>query len=88
MLLASCYGYLGRAEDARKAWAELLKVNPGFSLNQRERVLPYKHLGDFQKIVEGLARPGVTTPDISFYNCAHGQPTQCPLILNLVPGAM
>src|SRR5262249_5865185 len=32
MLLAACYGHLGRTEDARAAWAELLKVNPGFSL--------------------------------------------------------
>jgi adenylate cyclase len=35
MLLASCYGYLGRAEEARTVWAELLKVNPDFSLMQR-----------------------------------------------------
>jgi tetratricopeptide (TPR) repeat protein len=34
MLLASCYGHLGRAEDARITWAELLKVNPDFSLSQ------------------------------------------------------
>jgi Flp pilus assembly protein TadD len=32
MMLAACYGHLGRLEDARMAWAELLKVNPGFSL--------------------------------------------------------
>ncbi|MGA7490170.1 MAG: adenylate/guanylate cyclase domain-containing protein, partial [Xanthobacteraceae bacterium] len=32
MLLASCYGHLGRAQEARAAWAELLKVNPDFSL--------------------------------------------------------
>src|SRR4029077_1118149 len=31
MLLASCYGHRGRAEDARTVWAELLKVNPDFS---------------------------------------------------------
>jgi adenylate cyclase len=56
MLLASCYGHLGRAEDARAIWAELLKINPGFSLRQRERVLPYKNPHDFQRIVEGLAK--------------------------------
>jgi hypothetical protein len=47
MLLASCYGHLGRAEEARAIWAELLKINPGFSLTQRERVLPYKNSHDF-----------------------------------------
>jgi adenylate cyclase len=59
MLLASCYGHLGRVEDARTAWAELLKVNPDFSLTQRARVLPYKHASDFQRIAEGLAKVGL-----------------------------
>jgi adenylate cyclase len=59
MLLASCYGHLGRVEDARAAWAELLKVNPEFSLMQRARVLPYKEAGDFQRIVQGLAKAGL-----------------------------
>ena len=56
MLLASCYGHLGRAEHARAVWAELLKINPDFSLMQRERVLPYKNPDDFQQIAEGLAK--------------------------------
>ena len=59
MLLASCYGHLGRVEDAKAAWAELLKVNPDFSLAQRARVLPYKNPDDFQRIVDGLAKAGV-----------------------------
>jgi adenylate cyclase len=59
MLLASCYGHLGRVEDARTAWAELLEVNPDFSLTQRARVLPYKDAGDFQRIAEGLAKAGL-----------------------------
>ena len=59
MLLAACYGHLGRTEEARAAWAELLKVNPAFSLAQRARVLPYKDAGDFQRIAEGLAKAGL-----------------------------
>jgi adenylate cyclase len=59
MLLASCYGHLGRAEDARAAWAELLKVNPDFSLTQRARVLPYKQASDFARIAEGLEKAGL-----------------------------
>jgi adenylate cyclase len=59
MLLAACYGHLGRTADARAAWAELLKVNPDFSLTQRARVLPYKHARDFQRITEGLAKAGL-----------------------------
>jgi len=59
MLLAACYGHLGRTEDARAVWAELLRVNPGFSLAQRARVLPYKNPGDFDRIVTGLAKAGL-----------------------------
>jgi adenylate cyclase len=59
MMLAACYGHLGRIEEARAAWAELLKVNPNFSLEQRARVLPYKDPRDFQRIVEGLAKAGL-----------------------------
>jgi adenylate cyclase len=59
MLLASCYGHLGREKEARTVWAELLEVNPDFSLMQRARVLPYKDAGDFQRIVEGLAKAGL-----------------------------
>jgi len=59
MMLAACYGHLGRVEEARAAWAELLKVNPDFSLEQRERVLPYKVPRDFARIAEGLAKAGL-----------------------------
>jgi adenylate cyclase len=59
MLLASCYGHLGRVEDARAVWTELLKVNPDFSLTQRSRALPYKNADDFQRILEGLAKAGL-----------------------------
>ena len=59
MLLAACYGHLGRMEDARAMWADLLKVNPGFSLAQRERVLPYKDPREFQRIAAGLEKVGL-----------------------------
>jgi adenylate cyclase len=59
MLLASCYGHLGRMEEARRVWAEMLKINPDFSLEQRARVLPYKDPGDFQRIVDGLTKAGL-----------------------------
>src|SRR5262249_26737524 len=59
MMLAACYGHLGRADEARAAWADLLKVNPNFSLEQRERVLPYKDPRDFARIADGLAKAGL-----------------------------
>ena len=59
MLLAACYGHLGRLEEARAMWAELMQVNPDFSFAQRERVLPYKDPRDFQRIADGLAKAGL-----------------------------
>ena len=59
MLLAACYGHLGRLDDARLTWAEMLKVNPDFSLAQRARVLPYKDPAEFQRIVDGLSKAGL-----------------------------
>jgi TolB-like protein/cytochrome c-type biogenesis protein CcmH/NrfG len=56
MLLASCYGYLGKHDAARKAWRELMKINPDFSLEQRRKVLPYKNPEDFEQIVIGLRK--------------------------------
>jgi adenylate cyclase len=59
MLLAACYGHRGRVDEARAAWAGLMKVNPDFSLAQRARVLPYKEPRDFQRIADGLAKAGL-----------------------------
>ncbi|OLB74343.1 MAG: adenylate/guanylate cyclase domain-containing protein [Alphaproteobacteria bacterium 13_2_20CM_2_64_7] len=59
MLLAACYGHRSRVDEARAAWAGLMKVNPDFSLAQRARVLPYKEPRDFQRIAEGLAKAGL-----------------------------
>jgi pentatricopeptide repeat protein len=57
--LAACYGQLGRTDDARAVWAELLEVNPGFSLAQRARVLPYKNPRDMERITDGLTKAGL-----------------------------
>jgi adenylate cyclase len=40
-------------------WAELLKINPDFSLAQRARVLPYKDTAEFERIAAGLAKAGL-----------------------------
>jgi hypothetical protein len=61
VLLAATCGYLGRADDAKTQWADALAVNPDFSLEQRRRVLPYKNPADFQQIVDGLKKAGITT---------------------------
>ncbi|NQV54670.1 MAG: tetratricopeptide repeat protein, partial [Rhodospirillales bacterium] len=58
-LLASCYGLLGRAEEAREMWDEMLNINPDYSLAQKARVLPYKNPADWDFIVDGLRKAGI-----------------------------
>jgi pentatricopeptide repeat protein len=60
-LLASCYGHLGRFDEARAAWQEVLRVNPGYSLEYRRKVLPYKNPADFELVVDGLRKAGLVS---------------------------
>lgn len=59
VLLASCYGHLGRIDEARRLWEETLRINPAYSLEQKNRILPYKDPSDWERFVEGLSRAGL-----------------------------
>jgi adenylate cyclase len=61
-LLAASYGQMGRIEEAREAWRELLRVNPTYSVEQRRKVLRYKNPEDFERFVEGLRKAGLPEP--------------------------
>ena len=54
-LLAAAYGQMGRVEEAREAWRELMRVNPDYSVEQRRKVLPYKNAEDFERFRRGPA---------------------------------
>ena len=58
-LLAASLGHLGRVDEARAAWQETLRVNPGYSLDYRRKVLPYKNPANFELVVEGLRKAGL-----------------------------
>lgn len=58
-LLASCYGHLDRMEDASAAWSEVLKIEPGFSLDRRRRILPYRNPETFEQRIKGLRKAGL-----------------------------
>ncbi|WP_431324271.1 adenylate/guanylate cyclase domain-containing protein [Rhizobium sp. YTU87027] len=58
-LLAACYGHLGRFEEARATWQEVLRVNPDYSLEYRRKVLPFKNPADFELVMEGLRKAGI-----------------------------
>ena len=55
--LAACYGHLGREAEAQAEAAEVMRVNPNFSLGVFQRSVPYKegaapkHMGDAQRRV-------------------------------------
>ena len=59
VLLASVYGHMGRVEDSRAQWAEVLRINPEYSLEHRRKTLPYKNPRDFEHIVDGLRIAGI-----------------------------
>jgi tetratricopeptide (TPR) repeat protein len=58
-LLASVYGHLGMPEAARVEWAELLRINPEFSVERRRRIMPYRNSTDFDRFPEGLHKAGI-----------------------------
>ncbi len=59
VLLAASYGQMGRIDEAREAWREMLRVNPAYSLQHRRKVLPYKNPADFESVVDGLRKAGL-----------------------------
>jgi adenylate cyclase len=59
VLLAACYGEMGRIDEARAEWREALRVNPDYSLEHRRKVLPYKDPDDFERLVRGLRKAGL-----------------------------
>jgi adenylate cyclase len=58
--LACLYGSTARHEEARRIWAEMLKVNPGFSVDHLKRALPYRDPRLLDRVMEGLRHAGIT----------------------------
>lgn len=61
VMLAASHGHLGNASEARTEWAEVLRVNPKYSLKYGRKVMPYKDPADFDHIVDGLRKAGLPT---------------------------
>ncbi|WP_025659558.1 adenylate/guanylate cyclase domain-containing protein [Rhizobium sp. IBUN] len=60
VLLAASYGHLGRFAEAREEWDGVFRINPDYSLEHRRKVLPYKNPADFERVVDGLRKAGLT----------------------------
>jgi hypothetical protein len=53
------HGHLGRPDEARAHWQELLQINPNYSIEHRREVLPYKNPADFDPFADGLQKAGL-----------------------------
>jgi adenylate cyclase len=57
--LAATYVMMGRDTEARAEAAEVLRINPKFSLDYWARVLPYKDQSETDKFVNALRKAGL-----------------------------
>jgi tetratricopeptide (TPR) repeat protein len=58
-VLALCYSELGRKEEARAAAAEVLRLNPQFSLEVWGRRLPVKEQATLERYLTALRKAGL-----------------------------
>jgi len=58
--LASLYGHTGRHEEARQMWRELMAINPKYSLERMQRVMPFKSPATLDRLVDGLRKAGLS----------------------------
>ena len=59
--LASALGHLGEVDEARRIWRELMEINPKYSFSEHFGRLPFQRQEDVQRIVDGLAKAGLST---------------------------
>jgi adenylate cyclase len=57
--LACIYGKTGRHVEARKVWAEIMEINPSFSVPHLVKSLPYADPRWLDEIIEGLRQAGI-----------------------------
>jgi adenylate cyclase len=57
--LALAYSWAGRLEEARAQAAEVLRIDPKFSLKRYEKRSPYKNQADRKRFIDGLRKAGL-----------------------------
>jgi tetratricopeptide (TPR) repeat protein len=57
--LAATFSMMGREQEARAEAAEVLKINPKFSLDYFEKALPYKDQSVIDKLIGALRKAGL-----------------------------
>ena len=59
LALASAYAQLGQLEEARAEAAEVLRINPGFTIESYKRLVVYKDPKDTEHRLDGLRKAGL-----------------------------
>ncbi len=57
--LAAVYGQMGRIEDAEWEAAELLTLEPDFTLARARETVTFKNPADLERYIEGLRKAGL-----------------------------
>jgi len=57
--LAIIYILSGRKQDARMEAAEVLRIDPNFSLSRHSEALTYKNQADTARVIEALRKAGL-----------------------------
>jgi adenylate cyclase len=57
--LASAYAQLGQIEEARAEAAEVLRINPGFTIEGYKRLLVFKDPKDLEHRLDGMRKAGL-----------------------------
>ena len=57
--LVTAYSMAGQEQEARAAAAEVMKINPKFSLEQYAKTLYFKNKTDTDRTIEALRKAGL-----------------------------
>ena len=57
--LAAALGHLGELDEARQVWADMMRINPDFSITTRMQRLTLANPADGDVVIEGLAMAGL-----------------------------
>jgi adenylate cyclase len=59
LMLASAHAQLGQLDEAKKEAAEVLRINPGFTIEGWKRITAYKDPDDAERRLDGLRKAGL-----------------------------
>jgi hypothetical protein len=58
-MLASAHAQAGQLEEARAEAVQVLRINPGFTIQGLKRILVYKDPKDLEHRLDGLRKAGL-----------------------------